>query len=533
MTDVVSENPYDEYPYPHLTHSHTHPERMETLASMLGMKPAPTDNCRVLELGCAAGFNLFPMAYAFPESHFTGLDYSPVQIEYGLDRVKELQLANVELICLDIMDVQADLGLFDYIIVHGIYSWVPETVRDQIMFVCRQNLAADGIAYISYNTYPGWSMMGMVRGMMLYRVRDIEPPMEKADEARKLIEFLSEAIGAKDSAYGAYLTTYLELIRKKRTGTKVQDGTLILHDELEDFNEPVYFYQFVDHASRNGLQYLIETEFSNVVPSRFPPEVGDHLRQISRDTVDMEQYLDFLNFRTFRRTLLCQQEIEVNRMLGPKAVFDLHLLSRARPATGRPEDVPENLIQFKGQDGASFTTDHPLTVAAFKYLERTYPRSLSFRELIEASSSEVSLAEGESIAEHATLVAANFLRAYSYSESLVEFHIRPTNIIVDVSDMPEASMIARWQLDYMLKVTNMRHERVELDDMSRILLSYLDGKHSREDLITLMTRDYQEGKYNLEDDQAPAAGTAEAGEMLARDIEKYLQFFARASLLIA
>jgi methyltransferase-like protein len=269
------------------------------------------------------------------------------------------------------------------------------------------------------------------------------------------------------------------------------------------------------------------------MPSRFPPEIGDHLRQISRDTVDMEQYLDFLNFRTFRRTLLCQQEIEVNRTLTPKAVFDLHLLTRARPATGRPDDVPENLTQFRGQDGAIFTTDHPLTVAAFIYLERIYPRSSSFRELIEASSNEVSLPEGESITEHATLVAANFLRAYSYSESLVEFHVRPINIVVEVSDLPQASMIARWQLDYMVKVTNMRHERVELDDMSRILLSYLDGKRSREDLITLMTGDYQEGKYHFEEGQEPAAGTAEAGDMVAREIEKYLQFFARASLLVA
>ncbi len=533
MSEVQSLNPYDEFPYPHLTHSHTHPERMETLASILGMNPAPADNCRVLELGCAAGFNLFPMAYALPESQFTGLDYSSVQIDYGLDRVKELELANVELICMDIMDIQADLGLFDYIIVHGIYSWVPETIRDQIMVVCRQNLAPEGIAYISYNTYPGWSMMGMVRGMMLYRVRDIEPPMEKADEARKLIEFLSEAIGTKESAFGAYLATYLELIRKKRTGTKVKDARLILHDELEEFNEPVYFYQFVDHASRNALQYLVETEFSNVIPSKFPQEVGDHLRQISQDTIDMEQYLDFLNFRTFRRTLLCHQELEVNRMLGPEAVFDLHLVSRARQATDKPEDLPANLFQFKGQDGASFTTDHPLTVAAFNYLAHIYPRAASFRELVEASLDEVSLKDGESITEHATLVAANFLRAYSYSESLVGFHIRPPNFVVEISDMPEASMVARWQLNYMVKVTNMRHERVELDDFSRQLLRYLDGKHSREDLIAVLTRDYQQGKFNLEEGESPPAGTSEAGEMLIKDMEKYLKFFARASLLIA
>jgi methyltransferase-like protein/SAM-dependent methyltransferase len=533
MIDVESKNPYDEFPYPHLTHSHTHPAHMETMASMLGMNPAPSDRCRVLELGCAAGFNLFPMAYSFPESHFVGLDYSSVQIDYGLDRVKELGLDNVELRCMDIMDIPNDFGLFDYIIVHGIYSWVPESIRDQIMVVCRQNLAPEGVAYISYNTYPGWSMMGMVRGMMMYRVRDIEAPMEKATEAKKLIEFLSESIGTEGTAYGAYLATYLERIQKKKEGTKVESGSLILHDELEEFNEPLYFYQFVEHAERHRLQYLVETEFSNVVPSKFPAEVGTHLRQISRSTVDVEQYLDFLNFRTFRRTLLCHQEIEVNRMLSPKVVFDFHLVSQAIQAIEKPEDLPENLSQFQGKDGANFTTDHPLTAAAFRYLGDIYPKAASFRELVEASLEEVSLDPAETTAEHATLMAANFLRAYSYSESLVDFHIRPDNFVVEISKMPEASRVARWQLDFMVKVTNMRHQRVELDDFSRQLLRYLDGKHSRAELVTVLSLDYQEGKIDLGDGDSPKAGTAAAEDMIVNRIGDHLQFFARATLLVA
>ena len=110
------------------------------------------------------------------------------------------------------MDIPADLGNFDYIIAHGVYSWIPEPVRDQLLKVCKDHLAPQGVAYISYNTYPGWHMMSMIREMMLYRARDIEAPMEKAAAARELIEFLYEALDSKESAYRAYLEQYLDLI---------------------------------------------------------------------------------------------------------------------------------------------------------------------------------------------------------------------------------------------------------------------------------------------------------------------------------
>ena len=74
MTTNESQNLYDDYPYPNLTHGRTHPEHLETMATLLGMDPAPADRCRVLELGCASGFNLFPRAHASPKSYFTGID---------------------------------------------------------------------------------------------------------------------------------------------------------------------------------------------------------------------------------------------------------------------------------------------------------------------------------------------------------------------------------------------------------------------------------------------------------------------------
>lgn len=524
---------YDEIPYPELTHSHTHPTRMETLASILGLKPAPVDNCRVLELGCATGSNVLPMAYAYPESQFVGLDNSAVQIENGIKSVEELELENVELRIADIMETQADLGSYDYIIAHGFYSWVPEVVQNKLLRVCRQHLAPRGVVYVSYNTYPGWHLMGMVRDMMLYHVRHVDDPLNRAAKARELIEFLARSLESSQSAYSTYLEKYLEILGNKQTETMASADSLMIHDELAEVNRPTYFYKFIEHASRHGLQYLVESEFAQAMPAKYSTEVQDQIRKMARDTTDMEQYLDYLNFRTFRRTLLCRDEIEVNRMIRPEVIFDLQMSSRARPIAKKEEIAPGNVSQFKGHDGAVFSTDHSLTVAAFGHLAQIYPAAAPFREIVRRAVQAHPIESDESLAEHTLLVAANFLRAYGYSESLVEFFVHPPRLTAQISANPQASLIARWQADHMRKVTNMRHERVELDDMARSLLRYLDGRTDRKQLLAIMNRDYEDGRFVMPTDESENKSTAKVRNMMVDEVDSRLRFFAKASLLVS
>src|SRR5262245_31623646 len=167
---------YDEVPYESLPFAQTHPDRLDTVATLFGMRPAGADRCRVLELGCAAGGNLIPMALSLPQSRFLGIDQSARQIADGQKIVEALGLTNVELKQLSITDVDAGFGAFDYIVCHGVYSWVPATVQDKILEVCATNLAPQGVAYVSYNTYPGWHMRGMLRNIMCYHARRFDDP---------------------------------------------------------------------------------------------------------------------------------------------------------------------------------------------------------------------------------------------------------------------------------------------------------------------------------------------------------------------
>jgi methyltransferase-like protein len=289
----------------------------------------------------------------------------------------------------------------------------------------------------------------------------------------------------------------------------------------------------VEHASGHGLQYLVESEFAHVVPFRFPAEVGEQLQQMSTDTIDMEQYLDFLNHRTFRRTLLCHEEIEVDRQISPEDIFDLYLVSRAHQATDKPEDVSKNLAQFTGHDGARFTTDHPMTKAAFIYLSQIYPRAETFKDVVKAAVKAAPLPKGKSLKEHTRFMAGNFLRAYGYSESLVQLQIHPSRYLATINDKPEASAVARFQLDHVIKVTNLRHERVELDDFSRHLLRKVDGSNTREVLIQMMLEAYNDGQVIMDIEDPPEPGTDSAKDLITASTDKRLRFFARAALLVA
>src|SRR5262249_50413347 len=149
----------------------THPDCLAAVAALLGLRPAPPDRCRVLELGCTDGGNLIAMALTLPESRFVGVDLSPRQVADGQAVVRDLGLTHVELRALSIRDVADSFGQFDYILCHGVSPWVPAEVRDKILSVCKRNLAPRGVAYVSYNTYPGWHLWTPLRDLARFHTR--------------------------------------------------------------------------------------------------------------------------------------------------------------------------------------------------------------------------------------------------------------------------------------------------------------------------------------------------------------------------
>jgi SAM-dependent methyltransferase len=280
--------PYDAVPYRTFPRRQTHPDRLAAVASLFAMVPTPVAKCRVLEIGCGNGGNLIPLAYHLPQSRFLGIDLARTAITAARRATKDLKLANLELRAMDLRTLDASDGRFDYILAHGIYSWVPEEVRDRLMAICRAHLAPNGVAFVSYNVFPGRYGRHALREMLLWETRGIKDPKKRLAAARKF----PETAGIPDD--------------------------VLFHDDLAPVNQPLWFHEFAAHAARHGLQYLGEAD---------PHEMFDEKGRLQ--DLDGEQRLDFRKQRSFRQSLLCRTEVPLRRKVSA-ASMDRFLFSENR-----------------------------------------------------------------------------------------------------------------------------------------------------------------------------------------------------------
>jgi SAM-dependent methyltransferase/methyltransferase-like protein len=496
--------PYDSKPlYP------THPDCLATVATLVGMQPVAVDHCRVLELGCATGGNLIPMAETLPNSRFVGIDLSPRQIASGRAVVDALRLTNIDLRPMSILDVDEDFGPFDYIICHGVYSWVPPEVQDKILSICARNLSPNGVAYVSYNTYPGWHARGMVREMMGFHARQFSDAPTRVQQARAFLEFLLRSVREPDGAYGRVLKEEAELLRPEA-------DYYLFHEHLEDVNQPLYFYQFAQRLAARRLQYLGES-WLHTNPGAFPPDVQSVLQELSSDLLHLEQYIDFLTNRTFRRTLLCHDRIQLTRAPSAKTVSTLQMTALARPVAPPPDVSSSAVGAFRADDGLTVSTNIPVVKAALVSLFEVWPAALSFDALWSAVCLRLA-GTPDSATESARspeLLAESLLQCYL--SNLVAFHVRASRFVRQAGPRPVASPLARHQSASGSPITNLRHRIVQLSDSDRRVLSYLDGSHDRPAIVELLKR---------------AGGAAESGLTLAESLEASLQRLAQSALLV-
>lgn len=289
---------YDATPYTSDAFAQSAPGNLAAIAHVFGLDAPTVATARILEIGCAAAGNLIPFAATHPEARAVGIDLSRVQIDLGRARVDALGLRNVELIAGDVAAIDvAALGRFDFVVAHGVYSWVPETVRDAILALVRAVLAPNGVAYLSYNTYPGWKAKEVVRDAMLLAGGASGTPGEKVDAARDVVGFLRDVAPAD----GVLARTLAEFVARDEDF----GDSYLLHDELETFNAPCYFYEFVGRAGGHGLAFLAEARPETMFPSNHGPRVAEYLTQkCGGSQVLVEQYLDFVVNRAFRESLL-------------------------------------------------------------------------------------------------------------------------------------------------------------------------------------------------------------------------------------
>ncbi len=317
----------NEISYGDLTFQDSHPGIIAALASLKGLTPPAVENCRVLELGCGTGFNTLAMSQSIPGGHFIGIDYSPAHIHRANTAATAIGAANVEFHCLSIDDFQAAPGAFDYVIAHGVYSWVPPKTRDAILAIIKHNLAPQGVAYVSYNTNPGWHLRSLLRDGLRY-----------CNSGAKLDQ-LTQSLIRPDSIYARALCS-------EWANARELPGYYLAHEYLAPDNHPLYFQEFVNQPHNYQLQFAAEACFF----SNSFAQIETIQDQLGSDPLQREQHLDWLAGRYFRQSLLCHAGLELIPDPDPQSSLDLNI---ARiPET--PAEVTDEmyLIVLSQLDGA-------------------------------------------------------------------------------------------------------------------------------------------------------------------------------------
>lgn len=511
---------YDVVAYPSYTHPQTHPDRLATIGSLFGLEPRPIDHCRVLELGCGDGGNLVPMASTLPKSEFLGLDLAAQPIARGQQMIREVGLTNIRLLQANITEFESGTEKFDYIIAHGVFSWVPPEIRERLLALCRNSLNPHGIAFVSYSAFPGAHIRNMIREMMLFHVRAVESPPERVQQAMALAKFLADAQNGQDK-YRLWMKDEFQ------TTLDHQEGHLY-HDELADINQPLYFTEFVEKAAGHNLQYLGEADYFEMFSYIFNDSTREVLKQLASSRILREQYLDFLKCRRFRQTLLCHREAPVQADPLPERVTQFFISSPLRRIAPENDLRPRVTLEFKTPKGAECATDYSLAKAALAVLATDeYVRFDDLQTRAEKMLREAGINADQDGDERKKL-AGFFLSLYG--AGVVEFRTRLPSMVRTAGQRPVVSPLARWQVQHCEFATSQLHVAVQVEDeIGKCLLSSLDGTVDR---VALREKLWQllKAKNALvisNGDEAAARRKVES------DLDENLEKLARLGLLVS
>lgn len=490
----MSATSYTQTPYKTLPRKECDPTRLGAIARLYGVEAALPSRARVLELGCGSGSNLLALAERYPESSFLGVDFAQGHIDEARAASERLGVSNVEWICADIKAYSPPRAEFDYVLVHGLYSWVSEDLRERILSLCKRSLRPQGVALVSYNVLPGWRQRGAVRDVMQVgaRLTGGLDPDERLQSGKALLRLVASVRTGASDLYGAYLREASERLESS-------EPSYLVHEYLDEHNDPCLFVDFAQRAASEGLQFLSEVKVSLMSAEGLSPDVASVMRQLSHDVVAREQVLDLCRNRMFRETLLCHDTLQLQRDLKASAFKSLCFRTTYRAelspsgtrtfvelVSGRELEAPEGVVSD--------------ILAAVGSLGAFGGTPAQVKEAV-ARSGGAEVQEADLVSSLLTLWRSGFIEAVCDGA--------PTGTSTKGIAV-QALKLAREQAASGSLVVSYRHEALELSAAEREAVQLADGTRDRDALISAV---------------AAAGHGREASERALRRLEQ-LGFFA-------
>lgn len=364
-------NTYDEIPYQKLVHVQTHPNRIGAWGRLYGLNAKHANQCRVLEIGCAQGANLIPIARMFPASRYVGIDLSRRHIEEGSALVKEEGLDNIKLVQGSFTELDTNLGRFDFIIAHGVFSYVGTDLQEAMLNLVRERLQPEGIAFISLNVYPGWHMRGILRDFVHFITAESEPLKNRIETSRKQLDFLGRSF--MDASHPLSIG-----LRNEITSLDNLSDSYIGHEFLEGSNQPLYFSEYARLLQQAGLQYLGDAQFGRYIHHHLPADTQEKLLDITEDPIALEQYGDYLVHRMFRNSMICRDDRQLRTQPSHDALLELQVGTEIRSTEENPAIDGAAVLEFV-LGNTPLRVEDPLEKAICITLSDLFPRTIAYR----------------------------------------------------------------------------------------------------------------------------------------------------------
>lgn len=263
-------------------------------------------HARVLELGCGDGANLIPMAYYRPETEFIGVDGCARHIGIANARLQKLNLNNLTFLQYDFRHLEAQLdGYFDFIIVHGVFSWVPDAVRDALFQLCSDRLSTNGLLYLNYNTKPGWNVRGMVRDYLLAHTQHLANLPEKISEARRAAINMARSLIQEPHPFSQLLANEFQFVCDNH-------DSYIAHEFLAEHNNAYWRSEFLVLAASFGFHHIGDADY-NYPSGRIPPSLPKQLESQNLIGNNLNDTVDLISYRQLHTPIFAQKPTDISK----------------------------------------------------------------------------------------------------------------------------------------------------------------------------------------------------------------------------
>ena len=502
---------YDAVPYVSVPYPKLHTARLCATARLFGHPASDPRTARTLEIGCASAGHLIPLAATLPDARFVGVDVSPVQVAEGQARIARLGLRNITLATRSFTDLgPGDTG-FDYILCHGVFSWITEALRDALMRVCKERLAPGGVVAMSFNVLPGWRLGQAVRDTVLLHAGGIEPHSERVAAVRELITAMGQATNAR-SAYGAVWREYAERMLP-------MPDSYLAHELFEDNNTPLTFADFNAKAEHVGLAHLAEAQFAANLAENMGEAQASLIDALGGgDGLAREQAFDLVTGRTFRTALLVHEAAfaTTDRHVPAERFAAMHVIAPMDFTLKAEEDGPRWLMT--AADGQNAAITEPRAGAALETLDARRPKSSAIADLATEPGDAGWLAE---------LLRSLVCRGF------VDASVEPVVCAPATAARPLAWWLAASDAAAGLGWTaTLRHTSFQITPPARLLLPLLDGSRDRSALLQCLVDIAVSGVAQLTEHGAVVTDPDRITALCQATLDRELATYARSGLLV-